>query len=253
MYPEEMYDYVVRRKKANKILAVLRDCLRESDGKKRLLDVGCSTGIITSELSRCFDSTLGIDIDRDAVEYAKKHFSRSTLDFSIQDSMNFAVADNSIDVAVCNQVYEHVPDAARLMSEILRVLKPGAICYFAAENRFNIMEHHYNLPFLSVVPRRAAHFYLRLMRRGDYYYERLYTYWELKRLASRFEIVDYTSRIIREPERFHADDLVKPGSAARKIALLVLKTCYWLFPAYIWILKKKPEEQDTGLLSGTLR
>jgi 2-polyprenyl-3-methyl-5-hydroxy-6-metoxy-1,4-benzoquinol methylase len=238
MHPDVMYDYAARQKKANKILSVLKDYLGESGESLCLLDVGCSAGIMTSELSKIFKSSLGIDIDETAVQYASKWFSSETLNFAIQDSMNMALEDNSFNVVVCNHVYEHVPDANLLFAEIYRVLKPNGICYFAAGNRLDIKEHHHNLPFLSIVPKFVAHVYLRVMKKGKYYYETHYSYWGLKRLVAQFEVVDYTEIIIKNPERFHADDMVKTGSVTQKFALFLAKIGYWFFPTYIWVLKK---------------
>jgi SAM-dependent methyltransferase len=41
------------------------------------------------------------------------------------DLGGLAIADSSVDLLVCNHVLEHVPDVARALSEILRVLAPG--------------------------------------------------------------------------------------------------------------------------------
>ncbi len=240
LYPDDTYDLAKRQEKAKKILAVLEDSLGHKTENLRFLDVGCSIGIMTSLISRNFKSSLGIDIDEPGINYAKENYASENLAFSIQDSMHMTLEDQSFDVAVCNHVYEHVPDATRLFSEIYRVLKPGGICYFGAGNRFQIMEPHYRLPFLSIVPKFVAHLYLRITKKGTFYYETHYTYWGLKMLVAQFEVEDYTANIIRNPEKFHATDMVRAGTATQKMALFLLKRGYWCFPAYIWVLKKKP-------------
>ncbi len=238
MHPE-LYNLEARQKKANKIVAVLSDCLDGKTQDLNLLDVGSSTGIMTSLISKSFKSGLGIDIDESAVKHAKETFGSDTLDFAVQDSMNMNIEDNSIDVITCSQVYEHVPDAFRLVAEIHRVLKPGGVCYFAAGNRFVLIEQHYRLPLLAAIPKWMAHRYIRLMGKADYYYETHFSYWKLKRLVADFEVIDYTERIVRDPVTFHADDMIPPGSRTQKTALFLTKFAYWLFPTYIWVLKKK--------------
>ena len=94
-------------------------------------------------------------------------------------------------MVVCAHVYEHVPDARRLMAEIWRLLRPGGVCYFAAGNRLSIMEPHYRLPFLSWLPPSAADRYLRVTGKGNSYYERHATLWGLKRLTRDFTVIDY--------------------------------------------------------------
>lgn len=58
------------------------------------------------------------------------------------------------------EVYEHVPQASRMMDEGYQVLKENGFCYFSAADKYMVMEGHYHLPFLSWIPKRLAHFYL---------------------------------------------------------------------------------------------
>jgi len=152
--------------------------------------------------------------------------------------MNLKFQDNSFDVVICVQIYEHMPNANQLMLEIYRVLKPGGICYFAAGNRLNIKEPHYNLPFLSVIPRPLGHIYLRLVGKGKFYYEKHFSYWGLKKLVHRFEVYDYTKKIIENADFFQASYMLPAGSIKAKIAKFIVNHIYWLCPGYIWLLKK---------------
>ena len=53
-----------------------------------------------------------------------------------------------------------------------------------------------------------------------------------------FEVTDDSLRIVRDPERFHATEMVRPGSLKQTVSLALLETAYWLCPTYIWILRK---------------
>ncbi|QKQ26308.1 class I SAM-dependent methyltransferase [Candidatus Reidiella endopervernicosa] len=167
----------------------------------------------------------------------KDQLSKEGLTFEIGDAMNMKYEANSFDVVICSQVYEHVPDAAMLMQEMFRVLKPGGAIYFSAGNRLMFNEPHYNLPLLSVLPRPLAHLYLKMSGRGDHYYEKHFTYWGLKRLVRAFEVIDYTPLILSKPEKYKTEYMVKPGSNKQKIAAFISKYMIWLVPGYIWILK----------------
>jgi len=238
MHREEMYNSQGRERKAKTMVSVLQDYFNTDLNSLKLLDFGSSTGLIANYLSMFFGEVVGIDIDRPALEFAKAHYKKENLKFLQADSLRIEMPDNYFDTVICAQVYEHVPDAAMMMDEIYRVLKTGGVCYFAAGNRLNLIEPHYHLPFLSVVPRPLAHLYLKWSGKGSYYYEKHLTYWALRHLVRRFDIIDYTRSIIENPHRFSAEYLLKTSAIKTRIARCVVKYAFWLCPGYIWLLKK---------------
>ena len=238
MLHQQMYDYEGREKKAKTMLAVLSHYYSTGLNHLSALDVGSSTGIITNYLASYFQNIIGMDIDGPAVEFAKKQFKQQNLEFRIGSSLNMDFTDRTFDVVICAHIYEHVPDAKLLMDEIFRVLKVNGVCYFAAGNRYRIMEPHYNLPFLSAVPRPLAHPYVRLAGRSKYYYEKHLSYWGLKKLVRQFDLIDYTRHIIKQPVNFGAEYMIRPNSNKAKLAKFISKRVYWLCPTYIWLLRK---------------
>lgn len=244
LHSEEMYDTAGREQKANKSLAVIDDFVGKAGLRRKdlyLLDIGCSTGYMTHVYGQYFGRATGIDIDAKAVGHARESFSNATISFEVRDSMNTGFADSSFDAVICTHVYEHVPDAERLVSEIHRVLKPGGFCYFAAGNRFTFMEPHYRLPLLSVIPKFLADYYIRWVGKADFYYEKHRSLWGLKHLVRKFELHDYTLEVIRDPVKYHATEMLRPGSLKQKVALAILRTMYWVCPTYIWVLVKRAE------------
>lgn len=206
--------------------------------KLNLLNVGGSTGIIDNYLADYFCSVVSVDIDIPAIEHAKSNFQKNNLEFQVGDATNLKFADNTFDVVICSQIYEHVPSPEKMIYEIFRVLVPGGICYFAASNRLMWNEPHYNLPLLSVIPRFLAHQYIKLAKKAEYYHELHYTYWGLKKLTKQFFIRDYTKNIIENPIKYQVDYMIQPGSMNAAIARLISKKLYWLIPGYIWLLEK---------------
>jgi ubiquinone/menaquinone biosynthesis C-methylase UbiE len=233
-----MFDHDGRQRKAWTMMRVLGEAIDTDMAALSVLNVGGSAGIIDEYLSRYFGRVVGIDIDEKAIAYAQENFSKDNLLFEVGDAMHLGYAASSFDVVICSQVYEHVADAAVMMDEIFRVLKPGGLVYFAAGNRLMFNEPHYNLPLLSVLPRPLSHLYLKLSGRGSYYYEKHLSYWGLRRLVRKFELTDYTKPILQTPEKYNADYMVKPGSAKHKIATLLSRYAIWLVPGYIWVLTK---------------
>ena len=242
LHRRAVYEAGARRRKAQKAMAILADCLGSLEGLE-LLEIGCAAGFGTAAYARRFRSVAAIDIDWPAIVYAKAHNEDGNIRYLVMDSQRLAFAPGAFDVVVCTHVYEHVPNAERLLAEVHRVLRPGGACFFSAGNRIAVIEPHYRLPLLSVLPKRLAHRYLRLLGRGDFYYETHLTYWGLRKLVSRFEVHDYTIRVTDDPERFAATDVLRPGSMKQLMARWLLLMAYWLCPTYLWVLKK-PLERD---------
>lgn len=237
-YSGTVFDRQGRRQKAEKIIAILRDHLGDLAGRTAL-DLGCSAGNTTIWFAGAFSRVVGVDIDRPALMRARRENAAPNVLYSLMNGERLALRDAAFDVVICAHVYEHVPDAQKLLAEIRRLLKPGGVCFFSAGNRLQWMEPHYRLPLLSVLPRRASNLYLRLTGRGSAYYEKHLTYWGLKRLAADFDVVDYTRRVVAEPERFAATDVLAPGSLRQRFSLFALRLAYWACPTYLWLLRRR--------------
>jgi ubiquinone/menaquinone biosynthesis C-methylase UbiE len=241
IHPKTMFDELGRLQKARKTVAVILHELKEAGvdpRSARLLDIGCSTGILTRHYAEFFGRIVGIDIDDGAVEWARKNRSADNVSYRVADSMEVPFLTGEFDLVTCTHIYEHVPDAQRMMDEILRVLKPGGFCYFAAENRIRVWDGHYNLPLVTMLPKPVADLYVRVSGRGQRRYETHRTVWGLRRLARNFEIIDYTRAVVRDPKKFEATEMVWPGSPKQRVANAVLTVAYWAFPTYLWILRK---------------
>ncbi|HED16122.1 MAG TPA: class I SAM-dependent methyltransferase [Gammaproteobacteria bacterium] len=233
-----MKDSESRIRKAKTMVAVLNDYFCDDIQTLRVLDVGASTGIIDHYLAQHFGSVTGIDIDKSAIQIASKEFILANLHFQIGDAMAIDAPHDSFDIVICSQVYEHVPNAKKMIEEIYRVLRPGGVCYFAASNRLMWNEPHYNLPLLSVLPRKIAHKYVRMAGRADFYHELHFSYWGLRKLVNRYQVIDYTSRIVEHPDRFGASYMMPTGIFKHRLARWMVRYVFWAIPGYIWLLKK---------------
>lgn len=225
--------------KIQKMLAVLKDARVISQSRKALaLDIGCSRGLFTSAFAPYFDEIVGIDIDTHALPMARKENRQANVHYAYADSLKLPFSDRSIDLIVCNHVYEHVPSAEQLFAEIYRVLKDNGACYLGAASRLTLIEPHYHLPFLSWLPKPLAHLYMKISGKGDHYYERMRTYWGIHKLISGFDISDYTLKVVADPDLFKARDLFPQGGLLAKIPMILWKSIYWLLPSYIFVLRK---------------
>jgi SAM-dependent methyltransferase len=229
----DMLDEQGRRRKAAKILAVLRHFLGVEDlSGLRALDIGCSAGFISDELRLAGAAVIGLDIDEPGLDKARQRFGEH-VDFIAAPGSAIPLPSKSVDVVVFNHIYEHVPDPDAVMAEIARVLRDEGVVYLGLGNRLGVMEPHYKLPFLSWLPRWLADRYVRLAGRADSYYEAFRTRSGLRRLCGGLTVWDYTYTVLSQPDRFAADDLVP--RRLRRAPLAFWRALSPVLPTYIWV------------------
>lgn len=242
-YPSDVarFDVLSRLRKAEKIQRILQDyqCkYRHQDTLGKCLDIGCGPGIIIGSLAQACDEVIGIDLDEYAVRYGQQRNEKVNLIFMVGDVGHLPLPDATFDTVICAQVYEHVVDPYRLVSEIWRVLKPGGICFFSGPNRLAIIEEHYFLPFLSWLPRPMADVYVRLTRRGHFYDAYPWYLWQIEKLWQCFERCDYTLELIRRPQYYMMGNSLQRWSWLADLPPLFLKGLMIFLPNYNWILTK---------------
>src|SRR5262249_39864199 len=119
---------------------------------RRVLDIGCSSGVITALIAATARSTVGIDVDEPALAPARAEAHSPRLEFRKMSAVALDFPNESFDVVVCNQMYYWLDEPSRLMAEISRVLTRGGVCVFTTVNKYKLWEAQYRLPLLSVMP-----------------------------------------------------------------------------------------------------
>jgi 2-polyprenyl-3-methyl-5-hydroxy-6-metoxy-1,4-benzoquinol methylase len=233
----QMYDKKSRELKGVRIVKTLEDYFGLGKLKNlTLLDVGASTGIIDNVLAKHFKKVIGTDIDQGGITFAKKKFKQKNLVFKKEDAMALSFKDNQFDVVVCTHVYEHVPNAQKLFDEMHRVLRPGGVCYLAAINALWPIEPHYDLPFLSYLPKSLANIYIKVKGKKEYY-ETPVTYWGLMKLTKSFVRIDYTAKILQRPKTFGYNNSVF-DFVPKVFFNMFSSIAKYIAPTTFWILVK---------------
>lgn len=236
-----LYEQSGRVQKALKIIAVMKDFAGGDLSRLSVLDVGGSAGVMTEVFADSFREVVELDIDDVAVRKGRDSCACGNVKWLCGDGTCLPFADECFDAVICNHVYEHVDDHRGLVAEIKRVLKPDGFCYWSAGSRFVLIEGHYKLPFLSWLPHRLSDLYMKLFGKQGGYDVTLLSYRNLKKLLKPFRMQDYTIPILKEPQRFAADDLKQQNGLAFRIPAWFYRLCYPLLPIWIWVLTK--EEQ----------
>jgi SAM-dependent methyltransferase len=97
-----------------------------ADGE-RVLDVGCGTGSLTFALPTfaSLAAVIGIDATEPFVAAARARNADPRITFDFGDARALPYADASFDRAYSSLVLHFVPDAARAVAEMRRVVRPG--------------------------------------------------------------------------------------------------------------------------------
>ena len=85
------------------------------------LDLGCGDGRLGAELRA--GTVVGADVSALALERARHRLGRVV---QIEPDEPLPFGDGSFDLALCAETLEHVRDVQLLLSELRRVLRPGA-------------------------------------------------------------------------------------------------------------------------------
>jgi ubiquinone/menaquinone biosynthesis C-methylase UbiE len=95
----------------------------------RWLDVGCGNGAFTEAVAmRCAPSAVeGVDPSQAQIEFAQTRPGASLARFQQGDAMNLPYADDAFDAAIMALVIFFVPEPAKGISEMCRVVQPGGI------------------------------------------------------------------------------------------------------------------------------
>ncbi|HTO07057.1 MAG TPA: methyltransferase domain-containing protein [Myxococcota bacterium] len=104
-------------------------CLRLAPGE-RVLEVGCGTGSVWSANAERLPAGLSLvlsDLSPGMLEAARRRLAQLSPapELRTADAQSLPFPDASFDVAIANHMLYHVPDRARALAELARVLRPG--------------------------------------------------------------------------------------------------------------------------------
>jgi len=94
-----------------------------------VLDVGCGTGALSSNLVRMTGAAkiVGIDPAEGFIAAARKQISDPRVTFEVGDAQQMPYADASFHRALALLAMNFIPDQPRAMREMRRVTKPGGV------------------------------------------------------------------------------------------------------------------------------
>ncbi len=119
---------------------------REIARGRVVLDIASGSGYGTKILAEEAKKVFGVDIDKESVGYAKKHYFSKNVEYLVGSGESIPLGDNSVDVVVSFETIEHVKDYEKFMQEIKRVMKHDGILVLSTPNEKEFTKgNHFHL------------------------------------------------------------------------------------------------------------
>ena len=177
----------------------------------RVLDVGAGTGTNSHALAMHYREVIALEPVLERVRFMRHRFAQEALsNITIVRSSLWTLpfAPHSFDLIVMNGVLEWVAEGLTgdprelqlaALKKMHRLLRPGGYLYIGIENRmcpeylFGCLDPHCRLPFVTLMPRRLAHWYARRHGKPNGYRNYLYSSRGYRKLlaAAGFQSTDF--------------------------------------------------------------
>jgi ubiquinone/menaquinone biosynthesis C-methylase UbiE len=132
--PEEARDYdAMDHSTVNRVFVA--DFLACWSGQGSVLDVGTGTALIPIELCRSepVAQVVAIDLAEHMLALGRVNVSRAGFDGRIQlqccDAKHMPFADASFAAVISNSIVHHIPQPGLVLSEMVRVVRPGGVLF----------------------------------------------------------------------------------------------------------------------------
>jgi 2-polyprenyl-3-methyl-5-hydroxy-6-metoxy-1,4-benzoquinol methylase len=106
--------------------------IRQFVNGREILDVGCGVGYGTSLLSRTASRAVGIDISLDAIKEAYRFYPEC--EFLQMDAQDLEFPNESFDVVISTENFEHLSDQRKHISELSRIIRYDGLVFIATPN-----------------------------------------------------------------------------------------------------------------------
>jgi 2-polyprenyl-3-methyl-5-hydroxy-6-metoxy-1,4-benzoquinol methylase len=111
---------------------------REFAAGRTCIDIGCSCGVGANILSHEARFVWGIDINEEAVAFAKKAFKRPNLDFEVVDIENTPTRELArFEMITMIEILEHLEHPDQALNNIKRFFQPETIGFITIPNVAN--------------------------------------------------------------------------------------------------------------------
>lgn len=127
---------------------------------KRMLDLGCGTGLQTEFLAGISGEVVGIDISAESIRVARGRCGHlRNASYQVQDARRLSFADETFDCAVSyGDVLSHIVEGyGDVIAELRRVTVPGGVISLEMDNKWTMGLLNQPREVLSAITTRGGH------------------------------------------------------------------------------------------------
>lgn len=125
----------------------LRERARERPG--RAIEIGFGAGIYLPVLAESFAEVVASDLDQAHLDHARAIAAKyPNIELIRDDILDSRLPAQHFTLVLCTEVIEHIPDAARVLGGIRRLLAPGGVLLLSTPQRWSLMEMAAKVAFL---------------------------------------------------------------------------------------------------------
>jgi len=105
---------------------------------RRIADIGCGSGEITSRLAARYPGAeiVGVDILESSAAYARQRYASLAprVQFQQGDAFELKFPEHHFDLVVCRHMTQSVPEPEKIFAELFRIARPGGWLHVLSED-----------------------------------------------------------------------------------------------------------------------
>jgi len=170
-----------------------------------ILDAGTSCGWTYIHWAENFNNIIGADCDFiNALKITKKRL-KNPRKLIVCDFKYLPFKNEVFEIIISNTTVEHIDNPKMMIEEFHRIIKKNGFLYYFTANKLWIIEPHYNLFFLSYLPKKLANLYLKFFGLKVSYNDiNLPTYSQFRNIIiEHFNFYDLTFDLLNKPNEYN--------------------------------------------------
>lgn len=131
--PSYLHKNIIMRWMAFRRLEVLIEWMKAYHRSAlKILDFGCGTGILFPAASELAEKIYGLDLQLNPAKILIKHYGIEYVRLITPETFDESIQDEEIDLIICSEVLEHIPDLTAILSQFQRKLNSGGHLFVTA-------------------------------------------------------------------------------------------------------------------------